>query len=411
MLRHDRAGAGRRLRPVDAADRGACSDGDDCVINGRKWLITGADGAAFAIIMARCEDGRRDDVPRRHGRSRASRSSARWTRSTAACPAATRWSLRRPARAGDATCSARSGEGFRYAQVRLAPARLTHCMRWLGAARRAHDIAVDYARTRQAFGKPLAEHEGVGFMLADNEMDLHTCAAGDLALRLGARPGRARPARVEPGQGDLLGGVWRVVDRCVQVLGGPGVTRRDASSRASSPTSAPSASTTAPPRCTAGRIAKRILKSGLAGGDAERHPAHCTRALHRAGGGRDARHDRRGRAAAGRCHPAELAPAGPRRGRKSCRGCTLVLRTDAPSAVAASHGRAQEFALLQAAAHAGVTVPQPLWLCEDPAVIGRPFFVMRCVEGTAAGHLLDARRCAGHRPHAAGAAARAMSWP
>jgi aminoglycoside phosphotransferase (APT) family kinase protein len=65
-----------------------------------------------------------------------------------------------------------------------------------------------------------------------------------------------------------------------------------------------------------------------------------------------------------------------------------VLRTDAPSAVAASHGRAQEFALLSAAAGAGVTVPQPLWLCQDPAVIGRPFFVMRCVEGTAAGHVL-----------------------
>ena len=46
-------------------------------------------------------------------------------------------------------------------------------MRWLGAARRAHDIAVDVCAPRQAFGKPLGEHEGVGFMLADNEMDLH----------------------------------------------------------------------------------------------------------------------------------------------------------------------------------------------------------------------------------------------
>jgi alkylation response protein AidB-like acyl-CoA dehydrogenase len=66
------------------------------------------------------------------------------------------------------------GKGFRYAQIRLAPARLTHCMRWLGQARRAHDIATEYARKRQAFGKPLGEHEGVGFMLADNDMDLHT---------------------------------------------------------------------------------------------------------------------------------------------------------------------------------------------------------------------------------------------
>ena len=42
------------------------------------------------------------------------------------------------------------GKGFRYAQVRLAPARLTHCMRWLGAARRAHDIAAHYARSARS---------------------------------------------------------------------------------------------------------------------------------------------------------------------------------------------------------------------------------------------------------------------
>jgi len=66
------------------------------------------------------------------------------------------------------------GKGFRYAQVRLAPARLTHCMRWLGQARRAHDIALAYAQKRQAFGQRLGDHEGVGFMLADNDMDLQT---------------------------------------------------------------------------------------------------------------------------------------------------------------------------------------------------------------------------------------------
>ena len=45
-------------------------------------------------------------------------------------------------------------------------------MRWLGGASRAHDIATEYARNRKAFGKTLGEHEGVGFMLADNEIDL-----------------------------------------------------------------------------------------------------------------------------------------------------------------------------------------------------------------------------------------------
>ncbi|GCB03610.1 hypothetical protein PSUB009319_12410 [Ralstonia sp. SET104] len=116
------------------------------------------------------------------------------------------------------------GQGFRYAQVRLSPARLTHCMRWLGAARRAHDIAVDYARHRQAFGKPIGQHEGVGFALADNDMDLHIarlttwhCAwvldQGELALRESSR------AKVVVSEA-----LWRVVDRCVQVLGGQGVT-------------------------------------------------------------------------------------------------------------------------------------------------------------------------------------------
>jgi aminoglycoside phosphotransferase (APT) family kinase protein len=64
----------------------------------------------------------------------------------------------------------------------------------------------------------------------------------------------------------------------------------------------------------------------------------------------------------------------------------LVLRTDAASRVAASHGRAEEFALLKLARAAGVAVPEPLWLCSDPAVIGRAFYLMRRVPGVAAGH-------------------------
>ncbi len=65
---------------------------------------------------------------------------------------------------------------------------------------------------------------------------------------------------------------------------------------------------------------------------------------------------------------------------------TLVLRTDAPSRVAASHGRAQEYALLKLARAAGVAAPEPLWLCSDSAVIGRAFYLMRRVPGVAAGH-------------------------
>jgi acyl-CoA dehydrogenase len=116
------------------------------------------------------------------------------------------------------------GKGFRYAQVRLAPARLTHCMRWLGQARRTHDIALDYARKRQAFGVQLGAHEGVSFMLADNEMDLHTARLHiwhtawmlDQGERCNFESSRAKVVCSEA--------EWRVVDRSVQILGGQGVT-------------------------------------------------------------------------------------------------------------------------------------------------------------------------------------------
>lgn len=71
---------------------------------------------------------------------------------------------------------------------------------------------------------------------------------------------------------------------------------------------------------------------------------------------------------------------GPHAGRHS-----LVLRTDAPSGVAVSLSRAQEFAVLQVAWAAGVTVPEPLWLCTDPDVLGRPFYLMRQLHGVALG--------------------------
>ena len=117
------------------------------------------------------------------------------------------------------------GKGFQYAQVRLAPARLTHCMRWLGSAQRAHDIATDYARKRMSFGKPLGEHEGVSFMLADNLMDMHTsrlaiwhCAwVLDQGERGGTESSMAKVICSEA--------IMRVVDRSLQILGGLGLTR------------------------------------------------------------------------------------------------------------------------------------------------------------------------------------------
>jgi acyl-CoA dehydrogenase len=197
-------------------------------INGRKWLITGAQDAHFVIIMAKLTSG--DQVgqatmffapmnqpgivlERQLDSLDSSFTGGHWVVVFDDLFVPEEEVLGAP------------GEGFRYAQVRLAPARLTHCMRWLGAAVRAQEIARDYACRRQAFGKPLVEHEGVGFMLADNDMDIHTARLtvwhAAWVLDQGHR-GSMESSRAKVICSEAL---WRVADRCVQVLGGLGVTR------------------------------------------------------------------------------------------------------------------------------------------------------------------------------------------
>ena len=201
----------------------ATRDGQGYRINGVKWFITGAQGASYVIVMARMEDGTAtmfladmDQPGIVHERNMDAMDR---------CFTGGHGVLRfENLYVPEEDILGEPGKGFRYAQVRLAPARLTHCMRWLGQARRAHDAAVDHARRRQAFGRPLAEHEGVGFMLADNDMDLHTARLHiwhtawmlDQGERCNFESSRAKVVCSEA--------EWRVVDRCVQILGGQGVT-------------------------------------------------------------------------------------------------------------------------------------------------------------------------------------------
>ena len=201
----------------------ATKDGEDYLINGLKWFITGADGADFVIIMARGEDGSATmflsdmNVP--------GIELVRNMDAMDSCFAGGHSVLRfTNLRVSSKQILGELGKGFKNAQVRLAPARLTHCMRWLGQAQRAQDIAIAYAKKREAFGKILGEHEGVGFMLADNDMDLqtsrlniwHTAWLLDQGQRCNFESSRAKVICSEA--------EWRVVDRCVQMLGGQGVT-------------------------------------------------------------------------------------------------------------------------------------------------------------------------------------------
>ncbi len=192
-------------------------------ITGRKWLITGAVGARFAIIMATTEAGATMFL------SKMERPEIVIERVLdtldSALPGGHAVVSLNDLYIADSDVLGEVGQGLRYAQVRLAPARLTHCMRWTGAARRAHDVAARYACERMAFGKPLIDHEGVGFMLADNLIDLKSAElltdwCADILDAGGRGSQESSMAKVAVSEA-----LYRVADRCVQILGGLGVTR------------------------------------------------------------------------------------------------------------------------------------------------------------------------------------------
>jgi acyl-CoA dehydrogenase len=202
--------------------------GDGWVIDGHKWYITGADGAAFAIVMARTSD---DPDPRRGATMFLvdmdapglvlERHVASLDTTFLGGHAELRFS---GCRVGPEAVLGEVDEGFAYAQVRLAPARLTHCMRWLGAARRAQEIAARRACERHSEGRPLGEHGMVQALLADSQIDLHaarlTIWHAAWALDAGAS-GREETSIAKVFVAEAVG---RVVDRAVQICGSLGVS-------------------------------------------------------------------------------------------------------------------------------------------------------------------------------------------
>ena len=171
----------------------AVQDGDGYLITGVKWFITGAEGADYVIVMARMEDGTATmfltDM------DKAGITLERSMDAMDNCFTGGHGVLRFDnVRVPATDVLGEVGQGFRYAQIRLAPARLTHCMRWLGQARRAHDIDLHTARLHI----------------------WHTAWLLDQGQKGGFESSRAKVACSEA--------EWRVVDRCVQILGGQGVT-------------------------------------------------------------------------------------------------------------------------------------------------------------------------------------------
>lgn len=125
---------------------------------------------------------------------------------------------------GDGAVLGEVDQGFAYAQVRLGPARMTHCMRWLGVARRAQDIALERAVDRTAFGRPLAELGMVQQLLADSEIDIETGRAVLLRACWELDQGRSAAQHTSIAKTYVSEAVNRVVDRAVQVCGALGIS-------------------------------------------------------------------------------------------------------------------------------------------------------------------------------------------
>ncbi len=209
----------------------AVLDGDEWVINGHKWFSSGAEGAAFGIVMAVTEP---DAAP--HGRM-----------SQIIVPARAPgveiepvpvlghrgrgWSTHCEVRYRDVRVPRENllgerGDGFRIAQMRLGPGRIHHVMRWLGQMQRAFDLMCARALQREAFGGPLADKQTVQNWIADSAADIDACR---LMTYDGARKiDQGADARVEI---SLLkfyaaAALSNVIDRAVQVHGGLGLSDR-----------------------------------------------------------------------------------------------------------------------------------------------------------------------------------------
>jgi acyl-CoA dehydrogenase len=191
-------------------------------IDGRKWFITGATGAGFTIVMARTGDAATmflvdADTPGMRIVRRIDTLDAGFSGGHAEVE------FRNCLVGADAVLGT-VGEGFRHAQVRLGPARLTHCMRWLGLALRAHETAVAYAAERPMFGTTLGDLGMAQALLADNEIDI--AASRGLILQAAWALDIGEPARQETSVAKVFvaEATSRIADRSLQLCGAFGVS-------------------------------------------------------------------------------------------------------------------------------------------------------------------------------------------
>ena len=205
----------------------ATRDGDHWIIHGHKWFITGAGVAQHFILVARTSDDRRkgltaflfdrDDPgweivrripilgPEEHGGHCELRFDG----------------LRIP----DGNRLMEVGDGLKVTQIRLGPARLTHCMRWLGLARRCLEIAGEYVAERESFGSTLAQHEGVQWMLGEAAMAIQTGRLATLHAAWKLDQGDFARREISMAKVTVADTLHKAADTAIQLCGAKGYSR------------------------------------------------------------------------------------------------------------------------------------------------------------------------------------------
>ena len=199
-------------------------DGDGWVIHGHKWFITGAEGAGHFILLARTSDDARNGL-----------TAFLFHRDAPGWEIKRRIGIMGPEEHGghcelvfdglrvpEADVLGGVGRGMKVTQTRLGPARLTHCMRWLGLAKRCVDIATDYASERMGFGIRLADRESVQLMLGGLAMDIEVGRLLVMKAAWEIDQGRYAQKEISMAKIHVANLLHRAADTAIQINGARG---------------------------------------------------------------------------------------------------------------------------------------------------------------------------------------------
>jgi acyl-CoA dehydrogenase len=211
--------------PARAIQTRGVRDGDDWVINGSKLWNSGADTADFGIVYVRTDPskGRQGitafivdtDTPGFRVERLVQVLRAHYTTELSFTD------MRVP----HENILGHEGGGFALANDYLSRNRIPYSAACIGVARYAHEMAVEWSKQRVTFGEPLANRQAIQWMLVDNEIDIRTSRWA--CLDAADRASRRQPFRFESSMAKLLAteGAGRVVDRCMQIFGGLGMSK------------------------------------------------------------------------------------------------------------------------------------------------------------------------------------------